>query len=1816
MMEDSIDQIKPLIRFRLTQLDTISLSPDDCSTHALRTSPFLPAGRQLYKVPVIRIFGATPAGQRVLAHVHGAMSYFYVQYDGPIDPDTVHRFIRRLGHALNYATAASLGQVNSNKSGDRSRHQYVAYIAICKGVPFYGFHVGYRYFLKIYCLQARFKKRMADLLRSGKVIDPSSYSPFQTSNNQRASSARAGFKIFEEHIPFHLQFMLDHNLYGCGMIELSECSFRLPLPVDPAQSSNSDVRGLFSSSNVSNDLLGPPSLTKTSYCTLEIDCHVSAIMNRHIVQERSLHDDFHELVGNPIFGDEKLVHSVKELWEDERRRRQARGMTGPHEVSESGPSSQRIYGKGEQPEWAMEPDYRQQIKALVDQDLRKRAETRFESFVKPQSHLSNLIPTTFQAIEAIHISTWIRDETNENPFGVWAINGIGISRLDTEKGGRTGSPETIKMNGPSRGEEEEVCESIDVSILQSQMQDYKDDALDEDNNAAMNIELKEYEDVDLPDMDWDALEELDGPLEHEWDIEADADRATAQGRSESRGLNTTPRKTKGSIVSRNGTASPASRRMMTPRKSKSTHPGAAGISGTDLFSPSNSSAAAAIETPSKRQNTLIEHFSPQKLNVSKCDSNTKAPTTPTRGQALPIITNEMRKRTTREQDDGFAQPKEGKMMKFISRQGASPARVAQQASSKQTEKPPRPPYPEPIIDSNHPSPAPIPQNDKPPVDETLFEDLTFSDFALTPSTLPNSQPPSQPPQLPAHTTPISSSNDFLVDSARRARSSKRLSIILTTPIVLKKSTHSWYQYSITPPASKELVRTLVPAKVYKDPFYSDPNDVSSRKREYGGRLYTILGSTLRYLPEFTHQLDMSFMGAGGSVGGVGEKKARIARWEFAIGPPRISELREHQILEKSKRPENYLMISQIEGPTQMNEGYKYTPLKKKVENQDQESQQMDVLAVEVHAKNRGTLRPDPSQDPIEVVFYCLQSSRRLESGNGRRPGTYVGMIIVKGGKDDNQKVKYALNDCLVEVVETEIELMNLLIDKVRDWDPEVLTGFELESWSWGYVMGRGRELDFDVVHEFGRVKRESHGRFAGKDDKWGYTHGSSIRVSGRHVLSIWRIIRSEFAVTQYTFENLVFHILRKRLPHYSFATLGTWWRSGSIERQRRVLLYYLDRVELDLHLMDETEIISRNAEISRVLGVDFFSAISRGSQFKVESVLFRIAKPENYLLPSPSREEVGQQNAAECIPLIMEPQSAFYKSPLIVLDFQSLYPSIMIAYNYCYSTCLGRIGTFKGTSKFGTSALDLPDGLLGLLKDHLIVSPNGLMFVKPQVRKSLLSKMLSEFLDTRVMIKESMKAVKDDKGMCKMMNARQLGLKFIANVTYGYTSASFSGRMPCVEIADAIVQTGRETLEKSMEFIHSVKEWDAKVVYGDTDSLFVYLPGRTKEDAFRIGKEMAEAVTKRNPAPVKLKFEKVYLPCVLMAKKRYVGSKYESLADVEPHLEAKGIEVIRRDGIPALQKIQETCLKKLFRTQDLSDIKAYLYRQWQRLLLGKVSIQDFTFAKEVKLGTYSENVPPPPGALIAARKMASDPRTEPAYAERVPYVIVKGAPQSRLRDRAVPPEVVLENPMLALDSEYYITRVFIPSLARIFNLIGVDIASWYASMPKFVRIHKPIKAGPTEDAKEESDVVNEIAQVQAQAQARVGVMVDEHFRSDRCMNCEEEMIESGEVSRGILLCQACCEQPDGVAYALMVRARAREKKLRDIEGACRVCSNTPALESVDCDSLDCGRMYERIRASTAASVEAGTEVLETVKWLDGASKKKYTDTAKGKELEW
>ena len=103
---------------------------------------------------------------------------------------------------------------------------------------------------------------------------------------------------------------------------------------------------------------------------------------------------------------------------------------------------------------------------------------------------------------------------------------------------------------------------------------------------------------------------------------------------------------------------------------------------------------------------------------------------------------------------------------------------------------------------------------------------------------------------------------------------------------------------------------------------------------------------------------------------------------------------------------------------------------------------------------------------------------------------------------------------------------------------------------------------------------------------------------------------------------------------------------------------------------------------------------------------------------------------------------------------------------------------------------------------------------------------------------------------------------------------------------------------------------------------------------------------------------------------------------------------------------------------------------------GRISIQDFIIAKEVKLGLYSDHGPPPPGALISMQKMSVDSRAEPQHGERVPYVVVHGAPGARLIDCVISPEDLMNNRHLRLNGVYYILKQIIPPLSRVFNLVG------------------------------------------------------------------------------------------------------------------------------------------------------------------------------------
>ncbi|KAF2146268.1 uncharacterized protein K452DRAFT_263960 [Aplosporella prunicola CBS 121167] len=1570
-------------RFRLDCLDHYESTPTELDPQLHRS-----LGQTSYTVPVIRVFGATETGQRVCAHIHGALPYLYLEYDGSLEQKAVDSYVHSLRISIDHALAASYRRHAYDK-----RSCFVGHISLVKGVPFFGYHVGYRFFLKIYMLNPLHMTRLADLLHQGailaKVMQP-----------------------YESHLQYLLQWMCDYNLYGCAYIDCAKVRFRSPVPEylclsNPAHKwHDKSIRPEWLSEE--------DQFPRQSHCAIEVDLCVQDIMNRNDVRSRPLHHDFMERF-NSFAPDEKLVHSMASLWRDETIRRKRRmGIKDPSSspfppevLLPMSADSRNLKESG----WIHEEEYRKILEQLVmdERDMGDGNNVSFDRFLKPGA-VGNNVKTALESVE---------DLFPEKLGEFYATQ-------------RPPSP-NLAFNNDTTSQH----------------------AISQDKACSDETAFGDQPQV----------------LEEKIEVE--------------------PQNGMGSPLQSNGESGKFLNHIDQKR-----------------------GATVVTNKPRKRANFSAQPLSQPSQSSIKAHGN-RGPNT----LSFPVIKNAHDSETA---------------SRLAHRSGWS--------NSQQTES---------ALKS-----TPF-WHSKNMLHSSVRDDHPEYSAA-------SCEPPT-PPQI-LHMA-VELSRSFNVDSK--------------TDILY---------FSQLPPSAEMVDRTILeygkPPVIYQEAYYSDEKDVPERHREYAGREFRLGSNTTPYLPPFD-----PIGNASTKYGGKRRKECLLLNWEIAVAPPSFKEVsnwvRGKEEREKegkeSKSPDVEAInvdlvakqLSQVDGPTQKNKhGFKYSQ-KQASTNIQHETQYMSILSLEVHVNTRGSLLPDPAQDEISSIFWCFQADDQ------ENEGPQMGVLVLSNDSGVAPQIVRQLS-VDVQYEEDELSLINLLVDIVRRLDPDILIGYEVHNSSWGYLIERARvKLEYDLCTELSRMRSQAqaHDRYSKEADKWGFTHTSTIRITGRHMLNIWRAMRSELQdLLQYTVENVAFHLLHKRIPHYSHQDLTKWFQSDRPRDLAKVLNHYLSRVHINLELLEANDLISRNSEQARLLGIDFFSVFSRGSQFRVESLMFRIAKPESFVLVSPSRKQVGQQNALECLPLVMEPQSAFYNSPLLVLDFQSLYPSVMIAYNYCYSTCLGRVVGWRGQNKMGFTDFKREPRLLELVKDHINISPNGIMYVKPEMRKSLLAKMLSEILETRFMVKNGMKADKDDKAFQQLQNNRQLALKLIANVTYGYTSASFSGRMPCSEIADSIVQSGRETLEKAIALIHSVERWGAEVVYGDTDSLFVYLKGRTKDEAFDIGEEIANAVTDMNPRPIKLKFEKVYHPCVLLAKKRYAGFKYESRHQKEPEFDAKGIETVRRDGTPAGQKVVEKALKILFRSADLSVVKRYFQDQCTKIMTGKISIQDFLFAKEVKLGTYADKGSGPPGAIIASRRMLQDPRAEPQYGERVPYIVITGPPGARLVDRCVSPETLLLDEQVELDAEYYISKNLIPPLERIFNLVGANVRNWYDEMPKVQRVRN-ISAPSVRGLQQGAGTDGGNVLVAGQTSRRI---LENYMQSSACVVCRSKLAAPPPHSIALPdpplpLCEPCATNPARALLALRQRQQRAEARIQGVEMVCRNCSGLAFGEEVRCDSRDCPVFYTRVR---------------------------------------
>ena len=1726
-------------RVRLNCVDHYQATPLEFDPLLPRSSGHLQQ-RERPKVPVIRIFGATETGQKVCAHIHGAFPYLYISYEGALSTDAVEAYIHQLHLSIDHALAVSY-----RRNMYDGKSQFVAHITLVKGIPFYGYHVGYKFFLKIYTLNPMHTTRLADLLRQGAIM-------------------KRTFQPHESHMQYIAQWMCDYNLYGCAFIDCKAFKFRHPVPEYMEMTSTSHQ--WHDQSIALASISDHDRVPRQSHCPIEVDICVHHILNRDVVKPRLIHHDFIEqrLKATP---DEKLVNSMAGLWRDETRRRKARmGMSEsdasspfPPEVLVSVSADPRSAQSGG---WIHEEEYREKMQNIAENErcVSDGQNVAFDNFVKG-NFLNSQVKTTLESVEDLYPENLI-----------W----ISTSRRRDD----TAIPDDLRTVEP------EVDESRLVSFEED------DFPYESDEEMAREFDIKHRRKGDQEDQHLEPLTvgELEAPLSEDRDESAHAKSAQSGAHQSSEEQpNGFPDPTSSTELANLGlrragdythikddefavaadftsdikaglhfedVVSRGEHHRKRRKLSQSSYPtnldhscvhNGMHTEGIGIHQMENQSL---IGNPIETVKVIIPELSGQE-NVRELPQDASSQ----RSYEASASSSRGAIRKTNDMKISFPvvkDPQDPNTILKLSQRSNSPSKSSRKSNAKSVS----------FVDSDEPSASSSSQHAK----------LQTASTETTTTRATSSQ--------------IAQSHSQLRDAFNIDDSRKIMSLACGPPSIAD--------------AAIQMRHEDVPSVVYQDAYYSDEKDVPDRPREYAGREFRLGSTTLSYLPEFD-PTGTSLVSIGHKPNIILDKAAQekvyddrrrsctFKTWEIEEAPPTRIEVEEWNdpALDYAANKGDGLLapegakkdLSQVDVATQKNRyGFKYSP-KQKSTSVRHETQYMSIMSAEIHVQTRESLLPNPEEDEICCIFWCIQSEDEDLEVNGVNEGTHVGILALSESGGLAHKISQQTS---VEVEEetSELDLINRMVSIVRYYDPDILTGYEVHDSSWGYMIERARcKYDYNLCDEFSRTISNSHGRFGKEDDRWGFNHTSTIRVTGRHMINIWRAMRGELNLLQYTMENVVFQLCHRRIPHYSFRDLTSWYTSEKSKDLAKVIHYYLSRVQLNLEILECNELVPRTSEQARLLGVDFFSVFSRGSQFKVESLMFRLAKPEHFLLPSPSRKQVGQQNALECLPLVMEPQSAFYNSPLLVLDFQSLYPSVMIAYNYCYSTFLGRVVDWRGQNKMGFTDYHREPRLLELFQDQVNIAPNGIMYAKPEIRKSLLAKMLGEILETRVMVKSGMKVDRDDKTLQRLLNNRQLALKLIANVTYGYTSASFSGRMPCSEIADSIVQTARETLEKAIALIHSVGRWNAEVVYGDTDSLFVYLNGRTKEEAFDIGEEIAKTITNMNPRPVKLKFEKVYFPCVLLAKKRYVGFKYESRNQASPEFDAKGIETVRRDGTPAEQKIEEKALKILFRTADLSQVKSYFQQQCTKIMRGKVSIQDFCFAKEVKLGTYSDKGLPPPGALISTRRMLEDPRAEPQYGERVPYVVITGAPGARLIDRCVSPDVLLHSDNNDLDAEYYISKNLIPPLERIFNLVGANVRQWYDEMPKFQRIRR-IDAKSVPSGKE---------------MTLAKKTLESYMKSSTCLVCGEKLEDEAAI------CSKCIEDVDLTTLTLQKRLDKAEQKAVNLDQVCRSCSGFAWGEEIRCDSKDCPVFYSRARhAASLRSVALSTmpviELLQRQDW--------------------
>ena len=592
---------------------------------------------------------------------------------------------------------------------------------------------------------------------------------------------------------------------------------------------------------------------------------------------------------------------------------------------------------------------------------------------------------------------------------------------------------------------------------------------------------------------------------------------------------------------------------------------------------------------------------------------------------------------------------------------------------------------------------------------------------------------------------------------------------------------------------------------------------------------------------------------------------------------------------------------------------------------------------------------------------------------------------------------------------------------VYDFDPDFLIGHNICGFDIPYIVERSAALQLSENCQFiGRrgAYKWRKPRIVIKKRKNGETRSTKVTdTPGRIQLDTLPWIQAIRKERSYKLGSLGEKYLGQNKEDVGYLMIVPLWKTSD-ETRSRLAQYCLKDTEIAQGLADlkEFSMVMSCIEMSRQTRVCAGKLLRSGVQVKVWGLLAQKAKAPGFdnintpvFFPDEEIMERAREDKFQGAE-VLEPKRGYYERFVGCGDFQSLYPSIIIDLNICYTTEMLN-----------------PDSLSCEFRK----APTGVCFVNKFTRIGLLPQIEKELLALRAEAKK-MVGLEKDVGKKRMYDSRQNEIKIICNSIYGFMTAS-GGKFTRMELGEAVTAQGRCMIMQSKAIAES-DEHGCLVIYGDTDSIFMLFPStvNTLELAFGKLKQVCDAVTASFPPPIKLQPEKVMTSLILINKKRYISALH--LSAIAPcKIDTKGVETARRDNCRLVVKCMNEVITRLLIDKDkqgaINVVNSYL----KSLLMRSVEMADLVITQAITKEKYAGKV----AHVEVARRMAiRDPSYAVGTAERIPYVIIENG-KTMKADKAEDPLWVIQKG-LPLDIGYYVHKQLAKPVSRILMWVFGD----------------------------------------------------------------------------------------------------------------------------------------------------------------------------------